>query len=163
MKNAIAKSICLICLVFSYSILKEVRASERNGGPVKVSFTKLVGFTLKPEAEPKTGYFTQLFARKVQFDQHFVGSQGKTSSQINFDKYVVLACATPKSKLETNMSLEKILKSNGVLEVYFVKIVGKKPEIKKSIPQAMYTIALDNSYSSIKYFVDGKLVWDLQN
>ena len=131
MKNSIAKSICLIFLIFSYSFVKESKAVERNGGPVKVSFTKLAGFTLKPEAEPKTGYFTQLFARKNKFDQHFNGSPGKNSSQINFDKFVVIACATQKSKLETNISLEKILKNYGVLEVYFVKTVGKKPETKK--------------------------------
>jgi len=163
MMYQLTKAISIFIFIWSFSFSTIAQSSKKNNPKVKVNFTKLSGFSLKPEAEPKSGYFTQLFARKIQFDQHFNGSGGKISSQINFEKFVVLACAVPKSKFETNISLEKILKDNGVMKVYFITTIGKKPETKKTIPQAMYTMAQDNSIYGIDYFVDGKMVMDLRN
>jgi len=150
-------------LAISLVSINIANAQNKSAQVTKVNFTKLSGFTLKPEAEPRSGYFTQLFARKVQFDQHFNPDKGKSSSLINFDKFSVLAGAVAKSKYETTISIEKIQKNKGVMEVYFITTTGKKLETRKTVPQVLYTIGQDNSIFGINYYVNGKLEMELRN
>jgi hypothetical protein len=129
-----------------------------------VGFSKLEGYFVKPGMEPKSGLNTQLFARKEQFDEYFISKviPGKKISKIDFSRYVVLVCMSAKTNIETTLKLEKILKKNGTMEIYFKAVYGKKL-VSAIIPACFYITAIDKSLSGMVYYVNGKLVQDVQN
>jgi hypothetical protein len=132
--------------------------------PAQVGFSKLEGYFVKPGMEPKSGLNTQLFARKAQFDEYFISkvTPGKKITQLDFNRYVVLVCMSAKTNIETTMKLEKVLKKNGTMEIYFTAVYGKKLA-SPIIPACFYTTAIDKSLSGMVYYINGKLVQDVQN
>lgn len=114
--------------------------------------------------EPKSGLNTQLFARKEQFDEYFISKMipGKKISKLDFSRYVVLVCMAAKTNIETTLKLEKILKKNGTLEIYFTAAYGKKLA-STTIPSCFYSTAIDKSLNGMAYYINGKLVQDVQN
>lgn len=132
--------------------------------PAQVGFSKLEGYFVKPGMEPKSGLNTQLFARKEQFDEYFISKviPGKKISKLDFTRYVVLVCMSAKTNVETTLKLEKILKRNGSMEIYFTAVYGKKLA-SPMIPACFYTTATDKSLSGMAYYVNGKMVQDVQN
>jgi hypothetical protein len=129
-----------------------------------VGFSKLDGYFVKPGMEPKSGLNTQLFARKEQFDEYFISKvmPGKKISKLDFSRYVVLVCMSAKTNVETTLKLEKVLKKNGTMEIYFTAVYGKKLT-SPFIPACFYTTAIDKSLSGMVYYINGKLVQDVQN
>jgi len=132
--------------------------------PAQVGFSKMEGYFVKPGMEPKTGLNTQLFARKEQFDEYFISKvmPGKKISKLDFSRYVVLVCMSAKTNVETTLKLEKVLKKNGTMEIYFTATYGKKLPASV-IPACFYTTAIDKSLSGMVYYINGKLVQDVQN
>jgi len=157
------KFIVFILLIINniYNI-SNASAQNKNGGSIRVGFSKVEGYLLKPGLEPRSGYFIQLFSRKEQFDHHFIFDKAKKVKPINLKGIVVMVCAAPKSKLGTSIILDKIIKKAGVMEVYFIKKAGKSTT-NLTTPFCMYSTGKDESLSGIDYYVDGKLEMDLRN
>jgi len=157
-------------LIFFYFIIlavfsgQSILAIKPTQGPTRIASKKLEGYTINAPFEPKTGFFTQLFARKVQFDQYFKAMKGSDSQKIPFETKCVLVCAAPKSKFETILSLDKVIRASGILEVYFKSKVAQKASANlQTAPICMYTIPLERSSSGVVYYMDGKMVSDQRN
>ena len=150
---------CLFLIAFIWFPL-----SSFTQKPAQVGFTKLEGYFVKPGMEPKSGLNTQLFARKEQFDEYFISKviPGKKISRLDFTRYVVLVCMAAKTNIETTLKLEKVLKKNGTMEIYFTAVYGKKLPASV-IPACFYTTAIDKSLSGMVYYINGKMVQDVQN
>ena len=145
--------------VFSGMVYGQKKKATGQG----IGFSKLDGYVLKPESEPKPGvFFSELISRQVRFDELFKPEKGKKLKPIQFKNLVVVAGALPKTKLETNLVLEKIVKNKDILEVYFKKTEGRNPGNGKA-PFCLYTTALDNSISGLDYYLNGKLEMELRN
>ncbi len=129
-----------------------------------VGFSKLEGYAVRPGMEPAGGMTTQLFARREQFDQNFVPAplKGRKAPYVDFNRFVVLACIAPKTNVETTLTLQKIRKNNGIMEVYFLSKTGNKSK-NAVAPCCLYTTAVDKSLSSIVYYLNGKVYLDLRN
>ena len=146
------------------SVLVWLPLSSFKQKAAQVGFSKLEGYFVKPGMEPKSGLNTQLFARKEQFDEYFISKviPGKKISKLDFSRYVVLVCMSAKTNVETTLKLEKVLKKNGTMEIYFNAVYGKKLPAP-IIPACFYTTAIDKSLSGMVYYINGKLVQDVQN
>ena len=156
-------SIFSFSLVMFFAFSGMVYGQKKKATGQIIGFSKLDGYVLKPEAEPKPGvFFSELISRQVRFDETFKPVKGKKLKPIPFNNFVVIAGALPKTKVETNLVLEKVVKNNGILEVYFKKTEGKNPGNGK-VPFCVYTTALDNSISGLDYYLNGKLEMELRN
>jgi hypothetical protein len=136
-------------------------AISQNG--VNIGFAELKGYSVKAGFEPKSGYNTQLFARRDQFFQHYKpATSGVKPGKLDFNKFVVLVCQSAPTKVETNLKLERMVKVLGTLEVYFTATTGKTRTTAYT-PSCMYTTAIDRSLNGMVFFVNGKVVQDLRN
>lgn len=131
-------------------------------GEVKVGFGNLQGYAIRPKMAPKSGFNTQLFSRKDQFDEYYTPVQGKKPGKLDFNRFVVLVCQSAPTTVETTLKLDKLVKVNGVLEVHFSATYGPKRKDSYS-PVCMYTTAVDKSLASMVYYINGKVVQDLRN
>ena len=127
-----------------------------------VPFSKISGYRPKSGIFPAGELNTQLFSRKEQFDYYFEPVPGTKPSVLNFSNQTIVACWAGHMINETSLSLEKIFKRNGVMEVYFKAVYGRK--IKGGVvPSCFYNIGVDRSLSGINYYINGKLVQELRN
>jgi len=161
------KSYFLTILSFGLLFVSFFFVAHTVGKPLQngssIGFAKIEGFFLRPEMVPKTEFNTQIFARKEQFDQHFVTRPGKGKvSKLDFSKYIVVVCSSPKSTIETTLSLQKIIKKAGVFEIYFLAKYGKHIKLPVS-STCLYSTAIDKSLTGIVFYVNGKLVQDVRN
>jgi hypothetical protein len=150
----------LFVILLSGFIFHSVQSQNR----VKIGFAELKGYTVKAGFEPKSGYNTQLYGRKEQFFQHYktAGTAGVKPGKVDFNRFVVLVCQSAPTKNETTLKLERLVKVQGVLEVYFTAVTGK-PRTTSYTPACMYTTALDRSLMGMVFYVNGKIVQDLRN
>jgi hypothetical protein len=127
-----------------------------------VGFGKMYGFSLRPGKEPPTGLETQLFARKSQFDEYFVQTPGQKASKTDFSRFVALTCRSARTNVETSITLEKVEKYDGVMEIFFRVTYGKKLA-KSYVPVAVYSTGIDKSLTGMIFYVNGQMVMDLRN
>ena len=131
-------------------------------GEIKVGFGSLQGYIIRPKMAPKSGFNTQLFSRKEQFEEYYMTATGKKAGKLDFNRFVVLVCQSAPTQVETHLKLEKLVKVNGVMEVHFSATYGAKRKDSYS-PACMYTTAIDKSLASMVYYINGKVVQDLRN
>lgn len=146
------------CLLFFALLLSGMAAAQK----IPVGFGKLHGYSLRPGREPATGFEAQLFARQSQFDEYFMKTPGQKVSKTDFTRFVALTCRSAKTNVETNITMEKIEKYDGVMEVFFKVTYGKKLA-KAYIPVAVYSTGIDKSLNGMIFYVNGQMVMDLRN
>jgi hypothetical protein len=152
----LAQTALILILIFStFQILWAT-------GEVKVGFGSLQGYAIRPKMMPKSGFNTQLFSRKDQFDEYYAPVAGKKAGKLDFNRFVVLVCQSAPTMVETTLKLDKLVKVNGVLEVHFSATYGAKRKDSYA-PVCMYTTAVDKSLASMVYYLNGKVVQDLRN
>jgi hypothetical protein len=142
-------------------ILPLFTASAQKSG--SSGFTKVQGYKPRAGVNPGKEYLMQVFTGKTLFEGMFEKVPGaKTPALPDFGKKGLLACISPATSLETSISLEKLLKKDGVLLVYFSVKSGKK-SAAATVPFGLFSISLDRSLSGIDYYINGKLVQELRN
>jgi hypothetical protein len=136
---------------------------EGNGQTKKSgSFTRIEGYRPKANSFQEEGFSTILFSGKKQFETVFEKIPGAKPGKMSFDGKAVVACFGKKTNTETALSLDKISKRDGVMEVYFKAVYGKKMS-SGILPSCLYNIVVDRSLSGINYYINGKLVQELRN
>jgi hypothetical protein len=134
-----------------------------NAQKLKASqFTRIEGYQPRAASFPNKELITQMFARKDQFDAVFETKKGSKASTIDFKTNSIIACFGDKSILAGNLSLDKIQKKEGVLEVYFKAEMGKKNSTATA-PCCLYSIKTDKNLYGVDFFINGKLTQELRN
>ena len=138
-----------------------------QGNPSQISnsigFSKVIGYEMRPGMEPTSGFNTQIFARKEQFDQNFVSKPVKgKASKLDFSRFILMVCTSAKSNIETTLSLQKLIKKDGVFEVYFTAKYGKALKVPAAA-SCLYSTAIDKSLNGIVFYINGKMVQDVRN
>lgn len=142
-------------------ILPLFTASAQKSG--NSAFSRIQGYKPKSGVNPGKEYLLQVFTGKTLFEDMFEKIPGaKTSGLPDFSKKSLLACIGPATSFETTISLEKMMKKDGVLQVYFLAQTGKK-SASAIVPFGIFSISPDRSLSGIDYFINGKLVQELRN
>jgi hypothetical protein len=155
MKFGIAFALIFLLQAFTFSLSAQKKTT--------VPFSKVNGYQPRLNSYPGEGFSPQLFARKEQFDLYFEkvkGASGET--KLNFSRYVLLSCYGEKTFTETKLTIEKIVKENGIMSVFFKAAYGKKLN-KSTTPSCLYSTAIDRSISGIDYYLNGKLLQELRN
>jgi hypothetical protein len=126
------------------------------------AFIRIEGYRPKLNAHQGEDLATHLFSSKKQFDALFEKKPASRADKISFENRAVVACLGSKNSPEARLSLEKINKKDGVLEVYF-KADYEKKQGAGSAPFCLYNILVDRSLSGINYYINGKLTEELRN
>lgn len=157
MNSSILKLIAAI-LLFVHPSFAQTKKMAGNG----ITFSRIDGYKPKINHFQEAGLSTQIFTSQKQFEALFEKIPNTKTSKFSFEKRAVLACYGEKTTTETSLSLEKISKKDGVLQVYIKAAYGKKLPAA-FMPSCLYSIAADPTLSGVDYFINGKLVQELRN
>lgn len=137
--------------------------SFRSFVPTPIPFQKLSGYVLNENKQPSYGNFAQLIFRDHIFSLFFSPKNPKEKlPAIDFENQTVICLIGAKSKIETTLTLDKIVKENDKYLFYFVSKKGKS--LKTSIaPYCIYSMKRDKTIRGISYFLDGNLIEDVKN
>lgn len=131
--------------------------------PKTIPFSAISGYRIKSNAISGKGFNFQLYARDEAFSSSFEKVPGaKTSSKLNFSLVSVIACIGEKTNNDARITLEKVIRKDGIMEVYFKSTSGEKLSAPRN-PFGLYSIGIDRSMSGIDYYMNGKLVQELRN
>jgi hypothetical protein len=133
---------------------------KADGG--MTTYTRIEGYRPKNNHFQEAGFNTQIFTVQKQFDALFEKVPNAKAGKIRFDNRAVLACYGAGTTTETKLSLDKISKKDGILQVYIRADYGKKLP-SAMVPSCLYNIVADQSLSGVDYFINGKLVQELRN
>jgi hypothetical protein len=159
-----ASSRFLFIVLFSFgSFLTFINTNSVGQASGSIPFTRLEGFQPKPAAVPKTGYFNQLYYNLNDFNGEFTSQpvSGQKSFQPDFKKNYVIVCVGSKSASASGLKIEKLVKKQTVLHVYYLTTTDKK--LSSSPPVCVFSTPIDLSLSGMVYYVNGKVVLDVRN
>ena len=145
-------------LLLSYPSFSQTK-KKADGG---MTFTRIEGYRPKNNHFQEAGLSTQIFTAQKQFDALFEKVPNAKAGKIRFDNRAVLACYGAGTTTETKLTLEKISKKDGILQVFIKADYGKKLP-SAIVPSCLYNIVADQSLSGVDYFINGKLVQELRN
>lgn len=131
-------------------------------GKKTAAFLRIEGYKPKPNAHSGVGQATHLFSGKKQFDALFEKVPGAKGDKVNFDERAVVACLGSKTSAGSTITLEKMSKKEGVLELFFKSDNGKK-QVPGTFPFCLYNIPVDRNLNGIRYYLNGKLLEELLN
>jgi hypothetical protein len=160
MKSMNLKSILLsIPVIFLFFVF----APANSQNSVSVPFQKLEGFLLNSAKNPGTGNYAQLIFRQNLFNNFYIQNpKASKVSKIDFENQTVISLTGLKSKEVKGFSIDKVLKENSKILIYFTTQKGKKSK-ELMVPFCIYTIKRDPGIKGISYFLDGQLLEDVKN
>lgn len=141
-----------ILALFSFSSVK----------PENIPFQSVKGYSLVDGKQPASGQYAQLIFREQIFGMFFSKQDKSNKKGIDFENNTLVCMVAAKSKVETTLTLSKILKENKKLLFYFVSKKGKTVK-NGMIPWCLYSMKKDKDIHGIAYYLDGQLVEDVKN
>lgn len=126
-------------------------------------FQKIEGYQLNAAKNPGNGNFAQLIFRQNQFDKFYLKNPKATKvSKIDFENQTVISLTGVKVKENKVLTIEKVIKNNQKISIYFISQKGKKAK-EFIVPYCIYTIKRDSGIRAISYYLDGQLLEEVKN
>lgn len=125
-------------------------------------FQPVKGYSLVEGKQPASGQYAQMIFREQILHMFFTKQDKANKKSIDFENNTLVCMVAAKSKVETTITLDKILKENKKLLFYFVSKKGKSVK-NGMIPWCLYSMKRDKDIHGIAYYLDGQLVEDVKN